>query len=255
VWGYHSQRSIRTHDWKYVYNPTDLDELYDLSADPGPLLDLDAATIRERVFSTAQALPDGVERIPLKLIHTNKAPVVVPYPTLREEDAERLGINRADCEAHRRTLEEGPPLSAKLQAVFEAPEWETPHDPDLMIYSGGFFNDADRARMERMRALPAAQLALATPAFDDPRLTEMLFRYRARNYPESLNADEQTRWRQWRRTRLIDGSDAGLLTLAAFRARLAALRSAPERSAAQQSLLDTLGRYADELEVGLLAAT
>lgn len=34
VWGYHSQRSVRTHDWKYVYNPTDLDELYDLAADP-----------------------------------------------------------------------------------------------------------------------------------------------------------------------------------------------------------------------------
>ena len=34
VWGYHTQRSIRTLTWKYVYNPTDIDELYDLSADP-----------------------------------------------------------------------------------------------------------------------------------------------------------------------------------------------------------------------------
>jgi arylsulfatase A-like enzyme len=34
VWGYQSQRMVRTHDWKYVYNPTDLDELYDMKADP-----------------------------------------------------------------------------------------------------------------------------------------------------------------------------------------------------------------------------
>ena len=34
VWGYHSQRSIRTEEFKYVYNPTDLDEFYDLGSDP-----------------------------------------------------------------------------------------------------------------------------------------------------------------------------------------------------------------------------
>jgi arylsulfatase A-like enzyme len=34
VWGYQSQRMVRTHGWKYVYNPTDLDELYDLESDP-----------------------------------------------------------------------------------------------------------------------------------------------------------------------------------------------------------------------------
>ena len=34
VWGYQTQRMVRTHRWKYVYSPHDLDELYDLQADP-----------------------------------------------------------------------------------------------------------------------------------------------------------------------------------------------------------------------------
>lgn len=32
--GLFTQRMLRTRDWKYVWNPTDLDELYDLHADP-----------------------------------------------------------------------------------------------------------------------------------------------------------------------------------------------------------------------------
>jgi arylsulfatase A-like enzyme len=40
VWGYQSQRMVRTTGWKYVYNPHDLDELYNLRDDPGELLNL-----------------------------------------------------------------------------------------------------------------------------------------------------------------------------------------------------------------------
>ena len=31
---YYTQRAVQTDDWKYVYNGFDLDELYDLKADP-----------------------------------------------------------------------------------------------------------------------------------------------------------------------------------------------------------------------------
>ena len=38
VWGYQSQRMVRTLRWKYVYNPHSIDELYDLVDDPGELV-------------------------------------------------------------------------------------------------------------------------------------------------------------------------------------------------------------------------
>ena len=38
VWGYQSQRMVRTRRWKYVYDPHSTDELYDLHEDPGELV-------------------------------------------------------------------------------------------------------------------------------------------------------------------------------------------------------------------------
>lgn len=35
--GLYTQRMIRTHDWKYIWNTTDIDELYDLKSDPHEL--------------------------------------------------------------------------------------------------------------------------------------------------------------------------------------------------------------------------
>ena len=46
-----------------------------------------------------------------------------------------------------------------------------------------------------VRAADPGALRALGGRFDDPRLDEMLFRYRARNYPDSLDADERTRWR------------------------------------------------------------
>ncbi|MCY9669199.1 sulfatase-like hydrolase/transferase [Paenibacillus alginolyticus] len=50
--GLYSQRMIRTSDWKYVWNPTDTDELYDMRADPNELSNIarhpdHAATVTE----------------------------------------------------------------------------------------------------------------------------------------------------------------------------------------------------------------
>ena len=53
--------------------------------------------------------------------------------------------------------------------------------------------------------MPAAELALARTGFDDARLEELLFRYRARNFPESLAAHERERWEAHRAARLFDG--------------------------------------------------
>ena len=37
VWGYSTQRMVRTRCWKYAYIPHDLDELYDLKTDPAEM--------------------------------------------------------------------------------------------------------------------------------------------------------------------------------------------------------------------------
>ena len=64
--------------------------VFDLRQDPAPLLDLDADEIHSRLFTPRRELAEGVERIPLKTVHLNKCPVLVPVGTLTPEAALRL---------------------------------------------------------------------------------------------------------------------------------------------------------------------
>ena len=69
----------------------------------------------------------------------------------------------------------------------------------------GFVGNGDRHRLNELRAMGAAQLAQAKTSFDDPRLTELLWRYRARNFPQTLSPEEQERWEAHRAACLFDG--------------------------------------------------
>ncbi len=78
-----------------------------------------------------------------------------------------------------------------------------------MLYSGGFFSPADRQQMQRVREASPWDLVDARFAFQDPRLEEMLFRFRARNYPDTLSSEEQARWEGYRWERMNDAAVAG----------------------------------------------
>jgi len=189
----------------------------DLMGDPEPLLELDADAIRDRVFTPAADLPADVTRIPLKKVASNKVPMLAPAATLKHADLARIGLDPDRCERHARRLvgrlEE---VRAKLREVFLPPPPRPAGDPDAMLYSGGFFSDRDREGMDRLRATAPEALGDFTWAFEDPRLPEMLFRYRARNWPETLDSDEAARWEHDRLQRLRTPSEDGALGAQAF---------------------------------------
>lgn len=197
--------------------------VYDLSVDPSALLELDAEQIRQRLFVANDALPEGVERIALKTVHINKCPVLAPLSVIRPADAERLRIDLAACDRHLRQIQAASPLTAKMAEVFQRDYPESPSDPDLMIYSGGFFNHNDKAAMQKIRNAAPDQLATLTLAFDDPRLDEMLFRYRCRNYPQTLDSLELEQWRQYCRDKLTSPQTS--LNLQGFIAKIGELQS------------------------------
>ena len=72
-----------------------------------------------------------------------------------------------------------------------------------MIYSGGFFSDSDKNLMSMIRSSSAQDLARLDLPFRDARLDAMLQRYRARNFRDTLNNQELTKWNQFRRDRLF----------------------------------------------------
>ncbi|MBT1445620.1 exodeoxyribonuclease I [Shewanella sp. JM162201] len=175
-----------------------------LAMDIRPLIELDVEAIRARLYTRREDLAPDELPIGVKQIHLNKCPFIANAKTLDDANAERLGIDKAFAREQYRLLKENPQIREKLTALFEDEPQGTATDPDVMLYSGGFFSPADRAKMEIIRATAPENLAALELQFDDPRLPEMLFRYRARNYPLTLSHDESLRWRNFCQGRLAD---------------------------------------------------
>ncbi|WP_336273605.1 exodeoxyribonuclease I [Vreelandella indica] len=199
--------------------------VYDLSVDPSDMLSMSAEQIRERVFVSQQDLTEGEARIPLKVIHINRCPVVFPASALKDVDGpqkgeygtivKRLGLDVTACRQHWKTLRDASGLADKVAEVFNAGYEEAPQDPDLMLYSGSFFSAVDRQQMERVREMEPWDLVGQRFAFQDSRLEEMLFRFRARSYPDTLEGEEREQWEAFRWMRINDPALAGF-TLKAF---------------------------------------
>ncbi len=219
--------------------------VFDLSTDPDELIELDAEDIADRVFTPTTDLPEGIERIPLKQVQTNRCPALVALDHLRPQDIERIGLDVPRALAHAERLRSVPGLASKLHRVFaRAPR--QPADPDAALYDG-FPADADKRRFAAVRSTPPSELRALEMTFADPRYRELLFRYRARNWPDSLDAPELQRWNAYRRQRL--GSDAGLseYSFEQFQTEIAALRSQHPQDGARQVLLDALAAWGEEI--------
>ena len=214
--------------------------VYDLRVDPEPLLSMPVEQIRRLLYTPSAELPDGAVRIPLKVIHINRAPVVVPMGTLSEVAREQWAMNADDEKAHLQALRSASGLADKVAAVFDdAARFPPQSDPDKDLY-GGFLSDHDRRLCEQVRAADAADLAGLNLAFEAPKLHELLFRYRARNWPGSLDADERQRWEEYRRCRLTDSAGGGSITLAEYRRRLSQLVVDNALSSTQRAVVDAL---------------
>lgn len=199
--------------WPLAVHPTNKNEVivWDLAADPTELASLDAETIRMRMFSKADALPEGVGRLPIKTIHLNKSPIVINnLKTLSPAMTEQWGIDIPTALQHAEIAAAAPDMSAVWQEVFYRPQ-EAAADVDEDLY-GGFVGNNDRRTLQELRALSPEALAQARPAFSDPRLEEIVWRYRARNFPHTLTEEEQQRWEEHRIARLFDGA-AGARTI------------------------------------------
>jgi exodeoxyribonuclease-1 len=214
--------------------------VYDLDTDPAPLLELDAADIADRVFTPRGDLPEGIERIPLKAVSANRSPALAPLSVLADVDLQRIRLDRDRCLAHLQKLS-GADLTQKVQAVFASQGGANgASDPELSLYRG-FLGDYDRRLLRDVRGTPPDQLAGRLFPFQDARCRELLFRYRARNFPDTLSLAEAAEWEQYRRAKLTTKTDATTLTLDEYFREIAAQRASS--NGAQSAILDELEEW------------
>ncbi|BBP01771.1 exodeoxyribonuclease I [Sulfuriferula nivalis] len=225
-------------------HPTNKNEIivWDCAYDPSELATLDVATLRTRMFSKTDALPAGVTRLPIKTIHINKSPVVSPLKTLSAEQAQHWGLDMDNVMANVAACQQLGDMNTTWREVYQR-EYADTLDVDEDLYNGFISND-DRRLLTRLRGLAPEALAQSRPSFTDARLDELLFRYRARNYPATLNTEESGRWHGHCADRLFNGKH-GARTLTQFSETIDQLaETADDRG---EVILSDLYDYADSI--------
>jgi len=191
-------RSCLALVWPLAEHPTNKNEIivWDLNSDPSVLLDLDAHEIKMRLFTRNDDLSNTISRLPIKTISLNKSPFVVhDLRVLKPEHIARLNI---DLDLIHRNAETARKLTLAPNLwhdVYVRDKFDN-IDVDEDLYSN-FLPNNDRNLLNRLRILDGTQLALENPRFEDRRLNELFLRYRARNFPNSLNAEERDNWRSF----------------------------------------------------------
>ena len=231
--------------WPLAMHPQNKNELiaWDLAFDPAELATLKADAIRTRLFSKTADLPEGVARLPIKSIHLNKSPMVgCNLKVLSSAVTARWGMDLPAQLQRAVQARDLPDMSGIWPEVFDRPQAPAP-DVDEDLY-GGFIGNSDRRRLNELRTLLPAQLAHAHPAFDDPRLPELLFRYRARNFPDGLTGKEAAQWEAHRAERLFDGAGGARTVEQLFEAIDHLSETVDERG---EAILGALYDYAESI--------
>jgi exodeoxyribonuclease-1 len=218
----------------------------DLRSDPREWLDMAPAVLREALFTPLAELSPERIRPPLKTVHLNRSPMLAPMNTLDAAVARRWDIDVDRVQRHAGHLLGAVGMAEKLREVFTPVVSGERRDPELDLY-GGFIPDADRPLLEAVReALPEALGSGAFP-FQDKRLSTLLFRYRARNWPDTLAPAERQLWDLQRRRRILEGLPGGSLTLREYRTRIGALNQRYHQDPAALALLEALDRWGDRV--------
>jgi exodeoxyribonuclease-1 len=238
--------------WPLAMHPSNRNELivWDLAHDPSllPMLTRDEA--RQRLFTPTADLPEGTARLPIKTIHANRSPIVFGNLRALGPAAARWQIDLDQVQRHADIAASlGGSLDGLWQSVYARPDdGDAPggrvRDVDEDLY-GGLVGNADRALLQRLRRLEPAALAERHPSFDDPRLDELWFRYRARNHLATLSDSERNRWQAHCADRLHGGSGSERPGLADWLDRIDVLADSADDQG--QSVLAALVDYAESI--------
>jgi exodeoxyribonuclease-1 len=220
--------------------------MYDLRIDPTEFAKLTPQKLAELWNTWGKDAP----YFPVKTLAYNKCPAVAPISVLDKESAKRIKIDMEKVKANLAKLKRTTGFSENLIEALSISKPKAQagllineQEVDGMLYDG-FVKDADKTKMRVVRAAKPEDLTGAAD-FEDERLKHLLPLYKARNFPKSLSGEEQEKWEEFRRHRLLDGAEKS--RAARFFQRLSELGAdTPQNvseSSQRQFLLEELNLY------------
>ena len=212
--------------------------VWDLRYDPVDFTSLSEAEILGNLTADrATRRQDDFVPIPIKELSINKCPAVAPLVVLDSASEVRISLSQAEAMKHYHQLNSQAGLIKRLtRAWCKRPAFPPASDVEGKLYDS-FTPKSDQAKIRLVAAADSAGLADLHPNFTDERLDELLFRYKARQYPASLSESEEERWRKFRRAKLER-------ELPAYLSELSKLASSP---AADQFILEELQLWAESI--------
>ncbi len=228
------------------WHPTNKNEVvaFDLQYDPEPLRQLDADTLREKLYTPSSELAEGEQRIGLKNIRINMCPIIAPPPMLDAKAAQRLNIDKSLCESNWQRIREWD-LTAKMHNVFSDHREFEEADVETQLFNG-FFGDDDKLNMGRIRQAGESELSNQSFSFVDKRLPELFLRYKARNFPSALTEEETMQWQEFCYQKLTE-PEAGYLGLEEYFIELDKLETEYQGQGDKLAILEALRDYGDLL--------
>lgn len=180
---------------------------FDLSNDPTLLLESNVEDLKKMMFlPNADLLAQGLDRVKHIKLGINKSPFIAPANIIKDEEAERIGLDLPLCRENYLKIKADKDLFFKLANVFASDNLQSTNiDPDFSIYSGGFIGDSDRQKLNFIHENIAEPKNILDRVvkYDDSRLYEMQWRFVCRNFPEVLDEDAALKWKSFCASRVL----------------------------------------------------
>ena len=140
--------------------------------------------------------------LPVKELGINKCPAVAPLGTLDAASQERIHLRMDEVTKNLHDLRANPDFVKRLiKAWTNKPAFPHSQDVEGQLYDS-FTPDEDKTKCRLVAAASEKDLADLHPEFVDDRLSKLLLRYKARQFPRSLSESEQQQWEQYRLAKL-----------------------------------------------------
>jgi exodeoxyribonuclease-1 len=209
--------------------------VYDLRHDPAQWVNKTKDELAQVISTPYAERPEKFIPLPVKKLQLNRSPAVAPLGVLNQAGGwRRLGLTLAQVEERRKILRAHPAFSKSVQRLLlDRPAFAPHPEAEGRLYDG-FIENVDKMRVETIRNASRLDMkTMAVPKFEDGRLRDLYPRYKARNYPQFITAEERQAYEEYRSSRL--GRQAPLFT-----DRLQKLASSNTLTDHQQYVLEEL---------------